>query len=75
MEPPPVQYVATPDGYNLAYAVAGSGTPLVFLPLGLNHVQLAWRHDGRISDWLKLLSSRSVSCSTTAVARACRSAV
>ncbi len=58
MEPPPVQYVATPDGYNLAYATAGSGTPLVFLPLGLNHVQLAWRQDGRISEWLKLLASR-----------------
>jgi pimeloyl-ACP methyl ester carboxylesterase len=58
MEPPPVQYARTSDGRSIAYAVSGSGPPLVFLPLGLNHIQLAWQHDGRISGWLQALCQR-----------------
>jgi pimeloyl-ACP methyl ester carboxylesterase/DNA-binding CsgD family transcriptional regulator len=58
MEPPPVHYVTTPDAYSLAYAVRGEGRPVVFLPLGFNHVQLSWTHDGRVSRWLELLSER-----------------
>jgi pimeloyl-ACP methyl ester carboxylesterase/DNA-binding CsgD family transcriptional regulator len=58
MEPPPVQYARTSDGRNIAYAVTGTGPPLVFLPLGLNHIQLAWQQDGRISGWLQVLSQR-----------------
>ncbi len=58
MEPPQVQYVTTSDGYSIAYSSAGSGKPVVFLPLGLNHIQLAWKHDGRISGWLEALASR-----------------
>ena len=58
MEAPPVQYVTTSDGYSIAYCVSGEGPPLVFLPLGLNHIQLAWKQDGRISDWLQELASR-----------------
>ena len=58
MEPPPVQYARTTDGRSIAYAVTGAGPPIVFLPLGLNHIQLAWQYDGRISGWLNALSSR-----------------
>jgi pimeloyl-ACP methyl ester carboxylesterase/DNA-binding CsgD family transcriptional regulator len=57
MESTPVQYVTTSDGYNIAYSVGGNGEPLVFLPLGFNHVQLSWRHDSRISTWLDLLAA------------------
>ena len=58
MESPPVQYVMTSDRRSIAYAVSGAGPPLVLLPLGLNHIQLAWNHDGRISGWLRALSER-----------------
>ena len=57
MDAPPVQYVATGDGYSLAYCISGEGLPLVFMPLGFNHVQLAWTHDGRVSDWLRQLAT------------------
>jgi pimeloyl-ACP methyl ester carboxylesterase/DNA-binding CsgD family transcriptional regulator len=66
VEPPQVQYVTTSDGYSIAYSSVGpsassgrsSGKAVVFLPLGLNHIQLAWRHDGRINGWLETLASR-----------------
>jgi pimeloyl-ACP methyl ester carboxylesterase/DNA-binding CsgD family transcriptional regulator len=56
VEPPAARYTTTDDGYSIAYCERGSGAPLVFLPLGLNHIQLAWQHDGRISGWLERLS-------------------
>jgi pimeloyl-ACP methyl ester carboxylesterase/DNA-binding CsgD family transcriptional regulator len=56
MEPPIARYATTEDGYSIAYCERGGGDPLVFLPLGLNHIQLAWEHDGRISGWLERLS-------------------
>lgn len=43
---------------SLAYTSNGAGRPLVFAPLGLNHVQLSWRYDGRISGWLEALAQR-----------------
>jgi pimeloyl-ACP methyl ester carboxylesterase len=42
MEAPPVQYVTTRDGYNIAYTVSGRGRPLVFLPFWANHVEEMW---------------------------------
>jgi pimeloyl-ACP methyl ester carboxylesterase/DNA-binding CsgD family transcriptional regulator len=44
MDPPPVQYVTTSDGYNIAYGVSGQGMPLVFLPVSYSHLQLNWHH-------------------------------
>jgi DNA-binding CsgD family transcriptional regulator/pimeloyl-ACP methyl ester carboxylesterase len=57
MDAPPVQYVKTSDGYSIAYAVRGEGTPLVFLPGVFDHVQLAWRYAG-IAPWVETLSQR-----------------
>ena len=57
MEPPVVRYTTTDDGYSLAYCERGDGEPLLLLPLGLNHIQLAWQHDGRISSWLEQLAA------------------
>ncbi len=54
---PPVQYVKTSDGFPIAYAVSGSGTPLLFLPGAFNHVQIAWEYPG-LGDWLLALSQR-----------------
>ena len=56
MDAPPVQYVKTRDGYDIAYAVSGGGPPLVFTGAGLMHLQLAWRLP-RLDAWLQILSS------------------
>jgi DNA-binding CsgD family transcriptional regulator/pimeloyl-ACP methyl ester carboxylesterase len=42
MEPPPVQYVTTSDGVNVAYGVCGSGVLLIHLPVVWNHFSLQW---------------------------------
>ena len=55
MEAPPVQYVKTSDGYNIAYAVTGSGQPLVFIPPGLSDIQGVWQ---QYPHWLAGLAQR-----------------
>lgn len=56
MEAPPIQYVSTNDGYNIAYTVAGSGCPIVYMhPFG--HVQNDWRSPAT-GPWLRGLSQR-----------------
>ena len=57
MSAPAAQYVTTPDGFKIAYAVSGSGTPLVLTPPGYNHVQMAWESPSR-REWLEGLSQR-----------------
>jgi DNA-binding CsgD family transcriptional regulator/pimeloyl-ACP methyl ester carboxylesterase len=43
MPVPPVQYVKTRDGFDIAYMVNGEGPPLVLLPNAWCHNQLFWR--------------------------------
>ena len=43
MDSPPVQYVKTSDGYDIAYTISGEGRPLVLLPNAWSHIQLFWR--------------------------------
>jgi DNA-binding NarL/FixJ family response regulator len=57
MEAPPVQYVTTSDGYDIAYGVCGQGPPLLITGAGLMHVQLAWQMP-RLQDWLVALAAR-----------------
>jgi pimeloyl-ACP methyl ester carboxylesterase len=57
MDAPPVQYVKTRDGVSIAYAVTGSGTPLVMLPGAFEHAQLAWQYP-LLQTWLELLAER-----------------
>ena len=57
MTAPQAQYVTTPDGYNIAYAVSGSGTPFVLTPPGLHHIQRAWESPSR-RKWFEGLSQR-----------------
>ena len=57
MGAPPVSYVTTSDGFNIAYAVAGSGTPLVLTPPAFHHIQLAWDLPSR-KEWLEGLARR-----------------
>jgi pimeloyl-ACP methyl ester carboxylesterase/DNA-binding CsgD family transcriptional regulator len=58
MEPPAVRYVATSDGYDLAYAISGSGPPLVLVPLAFSHVQLFWQADTWRRPWFQGLNQR-----------------
>jgi hypothetical protein len=39
---PALQYVTTPDGIDLAYAVAGEGDTVVQMPFHFNHVLMRW---------------------------------
>ncbi len=57
MEPPPVQYVTTSDGYDIAYTVCGEGQPFVFMPSQGNHVQLGWKIASEAA-WLEGLRER-----------------
>jgi pimeloyl-ACP methyl ester carboxylesterase/DNA-binding CsgD family transcriptional regulator len=42
MDSVPVQFVTTSDEYNIAYAVAGQGLPLVRVPSMFSHFSLQW---------------------------------
>jgi pimeloyl-ACP methyl ester carboxylesterase len=55
MDPPPVQYVRTGDGYNIAFRVTGSGPPLLFIPPNLSDIELVWRF---YLQWLEGLARR-----------------
>src|ERR1700674_68712 len=46
MTDPRVQYVTTADGVSIAYAVVGTGSPVVYLPgPPFNHIQQEWLFD------------------------------
>jgi len=57
MEAPPVRYVKTSDGHNIAYADLGTGWPLVVTPQAWTNLQYAWTHSD-MQGWLRLLASR-----------------
>jgi len=57
MEPPPVQYVRTSDGYDLAYTVCGEGLPFVEMPFQMWHARLRWSTP-EVSEWLEGISRR-----------------
>jgi pimeloyl-ACP methyl ester carboxylesterase len=61
MDAPPVQYVSTSDGYDIAYAVCGQGLPLVRVPSVFGHFTLQWnrgvlaRHFQALSENFRLV--------------------
>jgi pimeloyl-ACP methyl ester carboxylesterase/DNA-binding CsgD family transcriptional regulator len=57
MDLPAIEYVATQDGFSIAYSVCGEGHPLVFVPPVMHHVHEAWQEEGR-REWLQALASR-----------------
>jgi pimeloyl-ACP methyl ester carboxylesterase/DNA-binding CsgD family transcriptional regulator len=57
MDVPPVQYVRTSDGYDIAYAVSGQGRPVIWMPHLFSHIQVYWRQRTFIRDWLEGLAS------------------
>ncbi|HLF79192.1 MAG TPA: alpha/beta fold hydrolase [Dehalococcoidia bacterium] len=58
MDAPPVQYVTTSDGFNLAYAISGEGRPLVKIPGVLSHIEMYWTRESWYRPWLYALASR-----------------
>ena len=49
MEPPPVQYVKTADGYDVACLVSGEGRPFVLMPFPFNNLRRMWRQHTNLS--------------------------
>jgi pimeloyl-ACP methyl ester carboxylesterase/DNA-binding CsgD family transcriptional regulator len=56
MDAPPVQYVTTPDGFNIACSITGSGRPIVVLPEPISHIQIYWTANTYMRPWLEALS-------------------
>jgi pimeloyl-ACP methyl ester carboxylesterase/DNA-binding CsgD family transcriptional regulator len=52
MEMPPVQYLRTSDGYNLAYWDIGEGPTIVLVPSRLNSLRQVWN---RFGPWFRPL--------------------
>jgi len=42
MDAPPVQYVTTSDGYDIAYGTCGQGVPLIRVPPMFGHFSMQW---------------------------------
>jgi pimeloyl-ACP methyl ester carboxylesterase/DNA-binding CsgD family transcriptional regulator len=42
MDMPPIQYVTTPDGVKLAFAIRGTGLPVIFLPFYFSSLEFRW---------------------------------
>jgi pimeloyl-ACP methyl ester carboxylesterase/DNA-binding CsgD family transcriptional regulator len=57
MDAPPVQYVRTSDGYDIAYAVVGEGIPVVRVPQMWSHFSLQWS-SGMLSREFSALAER-----------------
>jgi hypothetical protein len=51
------QFLRTPDGFDIAYTICGSGLPFVFVPNLINHVVLSWHLPG-LDEWLPALAER-----------------
>ena len=57
MEAPPVQYVRTSDGRDIAYAVSGQGRPVIWMPHLFSHIQVYWSEQTFVRSWLEQLAS------------------
>ena len=53
---PAIQYATTSDGKSIAFAVYGSGKPLIWVPALFSHIHLQWRFQ---PDWYAGLTART----------------
>jgi pimeloyl-ACP methyl ester carboxylesterase/DNA-binding CsgD family transcriptional regulator len=53
-----VRFTRTVDGVSIAYTETGQGAPLVFIPIGMTHLQYVRRYDRRLTAWLEQLGQR-----------------
>jgi pimeloyl-ACP methyl ester carboxylesterase/DNA-binding CsgD family transcriptional regulator len=51
MDAPPIQYLTTPDGYNIAYCVSGAGRSLVFMPMPMTNLHMFWTEGTQVLPW------------------------
>ena len=58
MESPAIRFAKTVDDMSIAYAISGQGEPLIFIPVGITHLQFVRRYDHRLSAWLDELGRR-----------------
>ncbi len=58
MDAPPVAYVRTTDGYDIAYSVSGEGLPLIFVPGQFSHLRDYWYATGMHGTWAQGLAAR-----------------
>ena len=58
MDPPPVQYVRTSDGFDIAYCDCGRGVPLVLMPHPFGDIQAHWRERSVLHPWFHGLADR-----------------
>jgi DNA-binding CsgD family transcriptional regulator/pimeloyl-ACP methyl ester carboxylesterase len=58
LDAPPVQYVTTNDGYNIAFCVSGQGQSFVMMPQPMNHIQLFWTEETWVRPWWQGLAER-----------------
>lgn len=57
MPVPPVQYVKTSDGFDIAFAVCGEGMPVVRVPQAFSHFELQWQR-GILAEEFEALAGR-----------------
>lgn len=58
MDAPPIQYAMTSDGMKIAFAVTGSGRPLLLTPNNPNHIGLMWQAGTVAGNFHRALSER-----------------
>jgi pimeloyl-ACP methyl ester carboxylesterase/DNA-binding CsgD family transcriptional regulator len=58
MEPPPVQYVRTTDGYDIAYWTVGNGRPFVYVPGQFSDLNVFWHETSMHGSWMQGLAQR-----------------
>ena len=58
MHAPPVQYVRTKDGWDIAYTVMGQGRPLVCVSFPFSNIRLYWSAPGDVRPWLEHAAER-----------------
>jgi pimeloyl-ACP methyl ester carboxylesterase/DNA-binding CsgD family transcriptional regulator len=58
MEPPPVQYVRTSDGYDIAYWTVGNGRPFVYVPGQFSDLNVFWHEASMHGPWMQGLAER-----------------
>jgi pimeloyl-ACP methyl ester carboxylesterase len=58
MDAPPIQYVTTSDGYNIAYCDSGDGRPFVFLPTTNTNLHVYWTQETFVRPWWEDLAQR-----------------
>jgi len=58
MDAPPVQYVKTSDGFDIAYGVSGAGRTAVLFPVGANNLQFMWQQQPAYRAFFEALAGR-----------------